>query len=119
MPPSNLAWRKEGLIFWDPIPDASAPARASAPAGQETEEGEGQGKEAKMCRVSGYRWVPRETDWKVDKIITVPVAVAVPADSTSGVNTQRRELSPESLVAAAIAAEYGVGRTREAMEVDV
>lgn len=53
LPSTNLTWRKEGLIFWDPLEaQDKSQAPQSSPSGQE----------AKMCRVSGYRWVERDFD---------------------------------------------------------
>ena len=58
-PPTNMAWTDDGLVFW------------SNPSTTVEEEEEGEGQKAKLCRVSGYRWVPRENEWKVDKVIEV------------------------------------------------
>lgn len=54
-PSSGLLWTPNGLAFFDP----------AAGAKNDT---------AKLCRVSGYRWVARENEWKVDQVIDVKAA---------------------------------------------
>lgn len=50
LPPSNMRWRKDGLVFWNAGDEGES---VSDPTGELL---------AELCRVSGYRWVKSDVD---------------------------------------------------------
>lgn len=61
IPASNLFWIPDGLVYKDTNDDEE---------GDEDEEAEPK-VEARLCRVSGFRWIPRENDWKPEEVVKV------------------------------------------------